>query len=71
MPTKIVVDCSTGIATEVELTAEEIAQMEADAVKAEADRVAAEEEAALKSAQKAELLAKLGISEEEAKLLLA
>ena len=71
MPTKIVVDCSTGIATEVELTAEEIAQMEADAAKAEADRVAAEEEAALKSAQKAELLAKLGISEEEAKLLLA
>ena len=71
MPTKIVVDCSTGISTEVELTAEEIAQMEADAVKAEADRVAAEEEAALKAAQKAELLAKLGISEEEAKLLLA
>ena len=71
MPTKIVVDCSTGIATEVELTAEEIAQMEADAVKAEADRVAAEEEAAFKAAQKAELLAKLGISEEEAKLLLA
>ena len=71
MPTKIVVDCSTGIATEVELTAEEIAQMEADAAKAEADRVAAEEAAALKSAQKAELLAKLGISEEEAKLLLA
>ena len=71
MPTKIVVDCSTGISTEVELTAEEIAQMEADAAKAEADRVAAEEEAALKSAQKAELLAKLGITEEEAKLLLS
>jgi len=71
MPTKIVVDCSTGISTEVELTPEEIAQMEADAAKAEADRKAAEEEAALKAAQKAELLAKLGISEEEAKLLLA
>jgi hypothetical protein len=71
MPTKIVVDCSTGISTEVELTAEEIAQMEADAAKAEADRKAADEEAALKAAQKAELLAKLGISEEEAKLLLA
>jgi hypothetical protein len=71
MPTKIVVDCSTGISTEVELTAEEIAQMEADAAKAEADRKEADEEAALKAAQKAELLAKLGISEEEAKLLLA
>lgn len=71
MPTKIVVDCSTGISTEVELTAEEIAQMEADAAKAEADRIAAEEEAAVKAAKKAELLAKLGISEEDAKLLLA
>lgn len=70
MPTKIVVDCSTGISTEVELTAEEVAQMEADAAKAEADRKAAEEEAALKAAQKAELLERLGITEEEAKLLL-
>jgi len=70
MPTKIVVDCSTGISTEVELTAEEIAQMEADAAKAEANRKAAEEEAALKAAQKAELLERLGITEDEAKLLL-
>jgi len=70
MPTKIVVDCSTGISTEVELTAEEIAQMEADAAKAEADRKAADEEAALKAAQKAELLERLGITEDEAKLLL-
>jgi hypothetical protein len=31
MPTKLVVDCSTGITTEVELTAEEIAQRETDA----------------------------------------
>lgn len=31
MTTKLVVDCSTGITTEVELTAEEIAQREADA----------------------------------------
>ena len=71
MPTKIVVDCSTGIAEEIELTAEEVAQMEADAAKAEADRIAAEKEAAVKAAKKAELLAKLGISEEDAKLLLA
>ena len=70
MPTKIVVDCSTNISTEVELTAEEIAQLEADAAKAEADRKAAEEEAALKAAQKAELLERLGITEDEAKLLL-
>jgi len=70
MPTKIVVDCSTGIASEVELTAEEIARLEADAAKAEADRKAADEEAALKAAQKAELLERLGITEDEAKLLL-
>lgn len=71
MPTKIVVDCSTGIAEEIELSPEEVLQMEADAAKAEADRIAAKEEAAVKAAKKAELLAKLGISEEDAKLLLA
>jgi hypothetical protein len=32
MTHKLVVDCSTGVTTEVELTAEEIAQREADAV---------------------------------------
>ena len=31
MATKLVVDCSTGITTEVELTAEEVAQREVDA----------------------------------------
>jgi hypothetical protein len=60
MPSKIIVDCSTGISTEVELTAEEIAQMEADAVKAEADRVAREAEeqrlANLKASAKAKLI---------------
>jgi hypothetical protein len=71
MPTKIVVDCSTGISTEVELTAEEIAQMEADAAKAEADRAAQEAEAIAKAAAKADLLSKLGITEDEAKLLLS
>jgi hypothetical protein len=32
MTHKLVVDCSTGVVAEVELTAEEIAQREADAV---------------------------------------
>ena len=71
MPTKIIVDCSTGISTEVELTAEEIAQMEVDAAKAEADRKAAEAEAKAKADAKAALLAKLGITQEEAELLLS
>lgn len=68
MPTKIVVDCSTNIATEVELTAEEIAQMEADAIAAEAERVAREAVAAEKAAAKASAnakLAALGLTVEE------
>jgi hypothetical protein len=68
--TKIVVDCSTGVVAEIPLTGEEIAQREADAAQAESDRVAAEAEAIAKATQKAELLAKLGITEDEAKLLL-
>jgi hypothetical protein len=68
--TKIVVDCTTGVVAEIPLTGEEIAQREADAAQAESDRVAAEAEAIAKATQKAELLAKLGITEDEAKLLL-
>ena len=70
MPTKLIINCETGEQTEVELTAEEIAQREADAAKAEADRVAKEAEDKAKAIAKAELLAKLGITAEEAALLL-
>jgi hypothetical protein len=67
---KIVVDCSTGEVSEIELTAEEVAQRTADA-KAYADAKAAEDaDKAAKAADKAALLEKLGISEDEAKLLL-
>ena len=68
MPTKLIVDCSTGITTEVELTAEEIAQREADAAQAEADRIAAEAEAQAKAEAKANAeakLAALGLTAEE------
>ena len=71
MPTKIIINCETGEQTEVELTAEEIAQREADAAKAEADRVAKEAEAAAKAEAKAELLARLGLTAEEAALLIS
>ena len=71
MPTKLIINCETGEQTEVELTAEEIAQREADAVKAEADRVAKEAADEAKAIAKAELLAKLGITAEEAALLLS
>lgn len=69
--TKLVVDCSTGVQEVVPLTPEEIAELEAAAAQAEADRLAAEEKAAADAAAKAALLEKLGISEEEAKLLLS
>jgi hypothetical protein len=71
MTTAIEINCTTGEVVERPLTQEEIAQREADAAQAEADRIAAEQELATKSAQKAELLAKLGISADEAKLLLS
>lgn len=66
--TKIVVDCSTGEQTVVPLTAEEIAQREADAA-AYAEQVAAQEaEAAAIAAAKASANAKLkalGLSDSE------
>jgi hypothetical protein len=65
---KIIVDCSTGIVTEVELTAEEIQQRELEAIaaataKAEADaRAEAEADAKLNAQAK---LAALGLTPEE------
>ena len=70
---KVVVDCSTGEQTVVPLTAEEIAQREADAAafaEAEAARLAAEEaKAALKASAKAKLVAGQPLTEEEAAVL--
>ena len=69
--TKIVVDCSTGEVSEIELTAEEVAQRTADA-KAFADAKAQEDaDKAAAEVAKADLLARLGITADEAKLLLA
>ena len=71
--TKVVVDCSTGEQTIVPLTAEEIAQREADAAafaEAEAARIAAEEaKAALKASAKAKLIAGEALTAEEAEVL--
>ena len=69
MPTKLIINCETGEQTEVELTAEEIAQREADAKAYEAELKAKEVEAATKATAKAKLLDKLGITAEEAALL--
>jgi hypothetical protein len=71
MPTKVIVDCSTGETTEIELTAEEIKDMEAAQKAAEAERKAQELIADTKATAKAALLDKLGITAEEATLLLS
>ncbi len=67
-PTRIEVDCSTGIETIIELTDAEIAQMEADAAayaaqKAEEDALAAAAAEAKASAQAK--LAALGLTSDE------
>jgi hypothetical protein len=70
MTTAIEINCETGEVIERPLTAEEIAANEAAQAQAEADRLAAEAEAATKAEAKAQLLAKLGITADEAALLL-
>jgi hypothetical protein len=70
-PTKVVVDCSTGITEVIPLTEAEIADLETARVAAEDQRKAAEAEAAAKAEAKAELLDRLGITADEAKLLLS
>ena len=62
-PTKLIVDCSTGEQTVVELTDEEIEQMETD-------RVAAEAAKAAKRMSAADKLRALGLDEAEVSALL-
>lgn len=68
--TKVVIDCETGVQTVLELTSEEIAQREADAIafaEAEAERTAtAEALATLKESARAKLIAGEPLTEEEA-----
>jgi hypothetical protein len=68
MATKLIIDCSTGVTTEVELTAEEVAQREVDAAafaEAEAARLAeVDAKATAKVSAEAKLKA-LGLSDAE------
>jgi hypothetical protein len=72
--TKLVVDCATGTQKEIPLSAEELAQREADKLAfeaAEAERLAAE---AAKAAAKESAITKLeelGLTEEEISALIA
>jgi len=70
-PTRIEVNCSTGEVQEIELTDAEVAEMEAQAAIAEAKRAEDEAAAEAKATAKAALLDRLGITAEEAALLLA
>jgi hypothetical protein len=58
-PTKLIVDCSTGITTEVELTDAEVAQREADAAAYAVQKAEQDAAAATKAAAKASGEAKL------------
>ena len=68
MPTKCIVDCSTGIQSYIEMTAEEVADREAGAAAALAlhdQEVAAAEAAAAAKASGEAKLADLGLSADE------
>jgi len=68
MPTKLIINCETGEQTEVELTADEIAQREADAAAYAVQKAAEDAAVAAKAAAKASgeaKLAALGLSADE------
>lgn len=70
---KIIVNCETGEVSEVELTADEIAQREADQIAfeaAEATRKAEEEAKAQAKASAEAKLAKLGLTADEVSAIL-
>lgn len=71
-PTRIEVDCSTGEQKVIPLTAAEIAELDQMRAKAEEEAAARKAEEEAKAAAKASALAKLaklGLSEEEAKAI--
>jgi hypothetical protein len=70
-PTRIEINCETGVESIIELTDAEVAEMEAAATIAEQQREEADAAAAAKLAAKEAVLAKLGLTSEEAAALLA
>ena len=70
-PTRVEINCTTGVETIIELTDAEIAQREVDAAAWAVEQAAREAAAVVNAADKAALLTKLGITAEEAKLLLS
>ncbi len=70
-PTRIEINCETGVESIIELTDAEVAEMEAAAAIAEQEREAAATKTAANAVAKAALLEKLGITADEANLLLS
>jgi hypothetical protein len=68
-PTRIEINCATGVESLIELTDEEIEEMKVKAIEAEADRKAQKQQDEADAIAKAALLERLGITEAEAKLL--
>jgi len=66
----LVINAKTGERIERDFTPDELAQREADIAAAEAAAAEAAEQAAADAAARAALLERLGISEDEARLLL-
>lgn len=72
MPTKLIINCSTGERAEVELTAEEVAQQEADALAFAEQEAARQAELDAKAEAKVSAQAKLkalGLSDAEIETL--
>ena len=70
-PTRVEVNCSTGVTSIIDLTDAEIAEMEVAALAAADQRAAQEAEAAAKATAKAALLERMGLTADEAALLLS
>jgi hypothetical protein len=69
-PTRIEVNCTTGEVLEIELTDEEVAQREADAAAYAAEQAKREAEEAQKATARAAILDRLGLTADEAAILL-
>ena len=68
-PTRIEINCETGVESIIELTDAEVAEMAKQAKEAEARKAEEDAQAAADATAKAALLDRLGITAEEAKLL--
>ena len=69
-PTRIEINCETGVETVIELTDAEVAELEAAAAIADQQRQEAEAQAEADAVAKQAILDRLGLTAEEAALLL-